>query len=1392
MKSKALEVNLADYHVDVVIDEKYSALQEIMADYFGLMKRLTVFLKELSHPYKNWEFIVSEARSVALGYFHLLRPHPRGPEAARLLTGIFLDAIGENDRPEIRTDAADNLILFLQHMASESKDRIEAFFPVIDHTLESLDNADPDTFFLFVRSYYPPERMLRLSMGALTGQDAGFTALNRFLYRCHRFSFDYWLSLEDPYVWIRRENDAVGYDEAIETLLSPTSHARIQALVQDLEQVMADHDPASRDCAAALLALPGYKDFVKLFLDMPRKIHDLISEKVMSRRLELLFLFYIMNTPGLSMIHEQALQDINRALTWLIGHEAFRNNQKLIDKTFDILRSLASRFPPTVLNCVLKTGEAIYKTEEVELINYFIDRVFDLGFHSPMIRGISNDWQVIGNSAHIQNIRTWLELIGQKPKMSARLLSALIIFLTVGGVFIRDTDLFPRDLTGFLGKNIAPVYSLVKQLARLLPVFFNEIGAEGELREISTQLDESCQRKDELVHFLRKQSHVESSSRVVSFMEEVIRFWTTGNKAGLALFVPPSIFEQVHEAGEYVDGMHTVMAGVADQGIRLPGDLLKLGEDPIRKAIEQVPGTRARDRERAFLAASFYRLLNQKYNFDNIQFGQYLDQLASEDLPDIKYLKDALAETDIKRKLTKLLRYLEQLKELILSPRQFEVRENMYHKRHIAVDIPSVYGSYHEARFDAMGLTLRIESIVNVLFEELINSIDLSLITKATFSQILDILILFGQALKVDGITSNKMKVQFELLIHSIEIREFSSTQYIDIFKGFSMAVKNILDDHFHNIHARNMRQIVTKIPLSQIMKKFLPAESIPDRKKLGHRVAEIFFREHIVRSLGLQQLDVFLKRILSTLFKQSETLTEARLNTLFNYDSENAVTRIGGTKTDIHHIIYLGNKGFNLIELKNLGWRVPPGFIITTEAFRCRELIDSYGPARDNFRKQITDKLAHMERVTGRSFGNPANPLLLSVRSGSSISQPGMLDSYTNVGINETIAESMAHQYQNAWFAWDCYRRFLQGYGMSFGVNRDGFDAIMAEFKLRKGVPLKMYFTGEQMKELSFAYRAMILDSGITIVEDPMEQLYLAIKKVFSSWNSSRAKAYRQIMGISNEWGTAVTVQKMVFGNLSRKSGSGVFFTHSPRLPGDTLRLWGDFTIGNQGEDVVAGLVRTLAISEMQREIEHRGTDITLETGFPELYRNLKAIAQEMVYDRGWDPQEMEFTFESPHYKDLYLLQTRDMSVRERKLIRSFDLNELTSGVEYLGRGIGVSGGPMSGRIVFSLDEIRRWRDKEPKTDLILIRGDTVSDDILEIDSADGIITARGGVTSHAAIVAFSLKKTCVVGCENLNCYEKESRCLFGNTWMKAGDYISVDGREGSIYRGFLSVNEI
>ena len=336
----------------------------------------------------------------------------------------------------------------------------------------------------------------------------------------------------------------------------------------------------------------------------------------------------------------------------------------------------------------------------------------------------------------------------------------------------------------------------------------------------------------------------------------------------------------------------------------------------------------------------------------------------------------------------------------------------------------------------------------------------------------------------------------------------------------------------------------------------------------------------------------------------------------------------------------------------------------------------------------------------------------------------------------------------------------------------------------------MKRYFTGEQMKAVALAYKQLLLDSGVELIESPVDQLFLAIDKVFSSWESKRGKDYRRIMGISDDWGTAVTVQSMVYGNLSRQSGSGVVFSHSPRLPGDTIRLWGDFTIGNQGEDMVSGLVKTLPISVVQRELEERESKISLEESFPHIYSQLKKVVQQLVYDEGWNPQEIEFTFEGDASEDLYILQARDMSLRDRKKIVDFDEKPEVLDQAYLGQGIGVSGGAMNGRIVFTLEEIDTFRKSDPETRLILLRSDTVPDDILEIDAADGILTARGGLTSHAAVVAYNLDKTCVVGCENLICNEQAKRCMLNDVKLVTGDYISINGQKGSVYNGVINVN--
>jgi len=1391
VNSKALEVNLADYHVDVDIDPQYETLQEVMSKYFGLTEGLTTFLRELSHPYRNWRFIIAECRKYALEYFHLLKKHARGPAAAGLFIDILLEAAQSAKQVDTQSDAVDNLMLYLKKILSDSGPEFDRFQPAVDRAFDKIRALAPDIFELFVHSYYPLNQLAQTYFENADSEADGAGPLNRVLADYLARTYDYWLGQDDPQSWFETDAADIKWSEALDSQFASISHNQIRAWRRLLNQITADETAVEKfQTTEALLQLPGFNHFVDLYRRVPRGLLEQGGSDGRGRHLKLIFLFHSMNITGLSLIHEETLRDINQTLSWIIVNENYRNIQNLIRKTFSILKKRTQSFPATALGCVLNMGKGVYKIDNIDLINFFIDSVIDLGFQTPRLKGVDNEWQTNANNAHILNIRIWMELIELNPKWSVRLMSALIVHLSLTGVYIRDIDLFPRDITQFLNSGIGPIYNLAKQLARLLPAFFNDIGAEGKLREISTRIDEISQRRDVLVHFLRKQSHVESSNRIVPFMEATLSFWESGEKELLSPYLPPNIYEVIENQGVFIDGVQRGLRALAAADWRIPQDLLRIDATVLDQILSGTEGVDAVDAERIRLAVELYKLLNQKYNLDGVELKGYLAQLRTEALPELKRVDLALAEPELKKRTFLLLDYLDVLKEIILSDNTYEIRQDIYKKRHITIDIPSMYGSYHEMKFDCLGLTLRLESMIKVLLEELISAIDLSLITKATFYEIYSLLRLFEKALKLDGITSVEFERNLEFLAHSLEVRGFTLTQYLDIFKGFAQAVKNIVNDYFNNVHGQNLNRVLDQLPIEWLLPKFLPRDGFEDREKIQHRVSEIFFRDQMAFSLGLQQLDLFLSRILSTLFQQSYKLPKEKLRQLLLYDPQNTMVPIDSPNSRVTGIIQLGNKGLNLVKLKRLGFPIPAAFIVTTEAFRGREIIESYPPAEQNFKEQLSLQIRRLEKVTGKKFGDPRNPLLLSVRSGSSISQPGMMDTLLNVGNNEEISAGLSLKTSNAWFAWDNYRRFLQCFGMAYDLERDDFDAVINHHKRLMGIGLKREFTGEQMRTVALAYKKMIQDAGIEIIENPMEQLYLAIRIVLSSWESAKAKTYRRIMGISDDWGTAVAVQEMVFGNLSSQSGTGVIFTHNPRWSPDTPKLWGDFTVGNQGEDVVSGLVSTMPISMFQQEIEMRETDVTLETHFPQIYEKLKEWSHILIDEEGWSPQEMEYTFESPAVEDLYLLQTRDMTIRERRKVLKFDFGDALEDL-YLGHGIGVSGGAMSGRLVFTLEEIEKWRMLEPGTNLILARADTVPDDIREIHSADGLLTARGGLTSHAAVVAHRLGKTCVVGCSNLVCHEQEGTCLFNQRILKSGDYISVDGQEGSVYRGLIQVEE-
>jgi pyruvate,orthophosphate dikinase len=303
--------------------------------------------------------------------------------------------------------------------------------------------------------------------------------------------------------------------------------------------------------------------------------------------------------------------------------------------------------------------------------------------------------------------------------------------------------------------------------------------------------------------------------------------------------------------------------------------------------------------------------------------------------------------------------------------------------------------------------------------------------------------------------------------------------------------------------------------------------------------------------------------------------------------------------------------------------------------------------------------------------------------------------------------------------------------------------------------------------------------------------QLIGAVEMVLESWNTLKASQYRHLMDVSDDWGTAVTVQAMVYGNRGAESGSGVLFTAHPYRKVRRVALWGDYAARDQGEDIVSGLVTSYPISVEQAELDGRAADQTLELRFPAIYTKLLSIARDLVYTKEWNPQEIEFTFESPEPEDLYILQTRDMiTIKKKEHFRVFE-ETVAQQASILGKGIGVSGSALSGLAVFSEENIHQLRHEQPEMPLILIRQDTVPEDIREISLADALLTARGGQTSHASVVATRLEKTCVVGCRDLQVFEANEYAMINGFRINFGEPVSIDGRNGLFLRGMHPVRD-
>lgn len=505
-----------------------------------------------------------------------------------------------------------------------------------------------------------------------------------------------------------------------------------------------------------------------------------------------------------------------------------------------------------------------------------------------------------------------------------------------------------------------------------------------------------------------------------------------------------------------------------------------------------------------------------------------------------------------------------------------------------------------------------------------------------------------------------------------------------------------------------------------------------------------------------------------------------------------------------------LGGKGANLAEMCSLKLSVPPGFTVSTEA--CLDFYKTNKEISKEIQGQVTEALKWVEGLTGKKFGDVNDPLLFSVRSGARASMPGMMDTVLNLGLNDQTVLGMAKKTDNPRFAWDSYRRFIQMYSnVVLGINTSHLEANMEDLKEARGVHEDTDLTAEDLRELVSVYKSVILeDHGIVFPQDPTEQLWKAIAAVFGSWNNNRAMKYREMNNIPHDWGTAVNVQSMVFGNMGTDCATGVCFTRDPST--GEKKFFGEFLVNAQGEDVVAGIRTPQPINDASK-MESNKHQKTLQELMPAAYADL--VKDYMMLEKHYkDMQDIEFTIEN---KKLYILQTRNAKrtvnaslkvavdlvseglISEKEAILRVspeDLNQLlhprldpNAKKNIIATGLPASPGAASGQIVFSSLIAEEWQKNGKK--VVLVRAETSPEDIGGMVASTGILTARGGMTSHAAVVARGMGKPCVAGCTALVISEKERTLTVKGKTYNEGDFITFDGANGEVYEGIVPTIE-
>jgi len=1026
-KSQALEANLAQTrYKDIFIPEEHKAFIALSKDYFGINKRASECITEYHHPLSNHTFVTEELRKILMDDFWFYTKDDVPADTMKLPLEMMRSLL----KPEVALKLRLNIVITLMEFANKvitESPKHSMLIELVFNILEDKFETNKDCYILATKH---AERYLDN-----VAKDEHFNASTcEILRKMLDENYRYWQSTSEVEKWVSENTEILSENEK-NVIINEVGEPYFDKLNADLN---------AAETWETLSDMPHFEQVAKRFTE---------SEKLFPRFVtKFHYVFYLLHIPGMESQRERLIWNMDRMMRDAIDELPQDELIPFIDTIFNLAKELRKNYTSAVLDFQLTLGKKIIDvdtTEMTEIVNHFEKRLIEFGFVTPGNVFVNEDWQLSVNKDHIKNIRVWLELIEYSKTPLEKLLSSLIVNLKLGGIFLSDTDLFQREITKILNSNITPYYKKVKQLSRIFPVYFNEIGAEGEIRNVTTNMDEIGLRQDKLVHFLRKQVHTESNNTLIALTFDVFKFWSDGNVDDLKPILPKNVFEAIDKKSEYFFYIHNLVQTMCEISSLNPEDVLMLSRDDfeslIQKAADRVNLTgEIYDREHMRLMdiRDLYAYLREKYSFESVNIFAYLRNYPFISDNEIDEFEKAYKSKDWNKSITMIYAFMEKLKSIIFNPEQSEGWENIYHKRHIAIGIPSMYGTYRENKFEAMGLTFRLERVATQLMEKVVQTINLEYISERTLNQIYRILSYFRDGLALDGITNQGFNSKLDMLRYSLTSRSFSFGQYINIFQFIAEDVRRIIIKFFIKSYEYPLKIVIPQL--------FDPDGKLSERDMaaLISKKSEEFHRDLLSDAFLMQPLDNFIGRILNSLRSMESTLDPDLISDIMTYNSEMVICPFWEMTPQMDNQIFIGNKAYHLKNLYLRNLPVPPGFVITTEAFRRNDTINTIPELRTEIHAMLKQFMTKLEEISGRKFNNPESPLLVSVRSGTAISMPGAMDTFLNVGLNDELVEKIAQDPAKAWAIWDSYRRFLQSWGMAKGIHRDIFDEEINTFK--------------------------------------------------------------------------------------------------------------------------------------------------------------------------------------------------------------------------------------------------------------------------------------------------------------------------------------------------------